>query len=380
MSPSSKGFKLSIGQLFIVLGVLSALLTFVLFKAVFQSKPAGDQVAKVQTVKTKTLVVANRYLMPGEVIQSTDVRQADWPKEYYPTEAIFIEENDIVGRAVKIDVFPGQPIYRFNLTGTKSKGGLPLLIPQGMRAITIATTEVKGVAGLIKPGDRVDVIGNFTYPVNMVGGEKGNMQDASISQTILQNVKVLAVSQQVDEVDPEIVNDVDNRFSKTSGGGKKSNEGSDSTDSNASRSGGVKVDTSALNAKVATSVTLAVTPDQAQVVSLAEYKGDLKLVLRPEEDNNEEAVLGTSEGDMIFDASVFQKALDFLTLRNVFTGGDSAPSTTAASAGSSASGGGFMGGASATSIQSNVGANPGDKQVQVIEGTQVSDVYVPKKR
>jgi pilus assembly protein CpaB len=376
MSPTpKKPFKLSIGQLFIVLGVLSALLTFILFKAVFQSKPA-DEAQQVQKVSTETLIVANRYLMPGEVIQSSDVRETQWPKEYYPSEAVFTQEDDIVGKAVKVDVFPGQPIYRLNLTGTKSKGGLPLLIPRGMRAITIAISEVKGVAGLIKPGDRVDVIGNFTYPVNMAGGDKGNMQDASLSQTILQNIQVLAVSQSIDQVDAQTASGVDESFSKTGGPSKVS-------DPNASAEkekppAKVEMDTSALDAKVATSVTLAVTPDQAQVVSLAEFKGDIKLVLRAEEDETEEVVLGTSEGDMLLDPSVFQKALDFLSLRNVFSSGDSGPAPMSGGAPSMPMSGGGQSAAASYSPPMTPSSN--EKHVQVIEGTQVSDVYVPKKR
>jgi len=119
------------------------------------------------------------------------------------------------------------------------KYSLSFIIPEGMRAMTIAIDEIKGVAGFVKAGERVDVVGTF---------ELGELHTA---WTIIQDAEVLAMAQDMGEP------------VKTEKSDKNGNK--------------VRKD----SAKVGASVTLAITPQQAQQLALAEELGVLRLVLRP---------------------------------------------------------------------------------------------------
>jgi pilus assembly protein CpaB len=100
-------------------------------------------------------------------------------------EGAFTEPQQLVGRVVENRTIKGQPIVAAILAPEGAAAGLQALVPKGMRAITIEVNEFSGVAGLLTPGCRVDIIATLQ-------GEGGN-----VARTIVQNVKVTAVGQRV---------------------------------------------------------------------------------------------------------------------------------------------------------------------------------------
>ena len=223
-------------------GVVASLLVFRAVK--LASKPKLVEPPKVEIVFAKATIPA-RTLVLAEQLEVKPV-----PKEVVTKDAV-INIEDIVGLITKTELLQGEPVNINRLFRKGDKLSLAAIIPQGMRAITIPIDEVIGVAGFIKPGERVDLIGTIQ--------PKGHSE--STSWTLLQDIEVLAVSQDMG----------------ISGNG------------NPQAAGG----------KVGTSVTLAVTPLQAEKVVLSKEKGRLHLALRPILKEAEQTVPSIRESSLL---------------------------------------------------------------------------------
>jgi pilus assembly protein CpaB len=163
--------------------------------------------------------------------------------------------------------------------------------------MSILVSEEKGVAGFVKPGDRVDIIGSFEVEIpeatqkalNEKGG--GLVQDKfHTSQTVLQNVIVLAIAQEM--------YDKDNLLDDSLKGTAQTNSTPASTGNNGK---------DPVKGKLVSSVTLAVTPEQAEKLTLADSRGSLRLSLRPDGESEEVELLGAMSDDIVPFQNVFQK-------------------------------------------------------------------------
>jgi pilus assembly protein CpaB len=274
------------GHLFIGLAVLMGIITMVLSGG-DHKPPAPTTKIEAPALKTQSVVVPLLPIGHGKVLTLNDVTTVKWPSDFAPPNEIFEDANDVVGRIAKQDLFPGEPLFKEKLSGSNTGGGMPALIPNGLRAVTIAVTEIKGVGGFVKPGDRVDVISTFEIDRP---GETG--QRPRVTKTVLQNVLVLASAQTMVEEDkyhiqtPEGVK----RGEATSTG---SATASDDKAKDADKKDGDKATDTKPDAKPATdeaakvvsSVTLALSPAQAETMALAEQTGEVLLSLRPETDH-----------------------------------------------------------------------------------------------
>jgi pilus assembly protein CpaB len=267
--------RLNMGQIFIILAVVSALFTIIIFKSVM-SKQKPDVVE--HKIASKPVIVAMAEIYPGEVITSSSLKEVQWPADLYPKSDVFSDSGKLVGRVADKGIHAGEPIYRIDLAGEDSRGGLPVVIPDGYRAMTVAVTEIKGVGGFIKPGDHVDVVNTFEVkiPNSLVEHLSKDYNvylppSKWVAKPVLQDALVLATAQKMYE-DPKatVVDGVDkaaaaNGADKPKDGDKK--EGGEGEESKAT---------------IVNSVTLAVTPEQAAILALAEETGNLRLALRQE--------------------------------------------------------------------------------------------------
>lgn len=156
------------------------------------------QAAKVQDSRTARVVVAARDLPVGHFVAEQDVRIVSWPADAVP-EGYTMQPSDVVGRGLITAVHANEPLLATKLAERGSGAGLPIVIPEGMRAMSIAVDQVVGVAGFVLPGTRVDVLLTIRPPD----------QDETITQIILQNLTVLTagqVSQRNEEGEPIVVN------------------------------------------------------------------------------------------------------------------------------------------------------------------------------
>jgi len=124
-------------------------------------------------------------------IKLEDLRLEDWPADHIPPGA-FRDPKELVGRILISRVLASQPILPGMLAAKNAGNGLAALIPPNMRAMAVRVDEVVGVAGFVHPDDRVDVL--VTLHPQHPGAE-------TTTKVFLQNVKVLAVGQEVEAND-----------------------------------------------------------------------------------------------------------------------------------------------------------------------------------
>jgi pilus assembly protein CpaB len=137
--------------------------------------------------KKANIVLSTRNLPVGSVVTERDVKVVSWPGEAVPAGYIR-SVKDAVGRGVITPVAENEPLLTSKTSTKDAGGGLPIIIRDGMRAVSVRVDEVIGVAGFVLPGTRVDV---------MLTLDKGPDRPQSITKTLLQNVQTLAAGQSV---------------------------------------------------------------------------------------------------------------------------------------------------------------------------------------
>ncbi len=176
-----------------------------------------DVLMPMQTIPARTPLIPDMFR-----VQAIDVR-----KESVPPNAIR-SLQEIEGKVSFTTINPGQPVTAGQVKA-RADLGLAAQLPPGLRAMTIQVTDTSAVAGLLRPADRVDVLATTTT------GEEGSM---SQTNTLLQGVQVVAVGKKLSD--------------------QQLNE-----------------------AAAANLVTIAVTPAEARMLTLAQTRATLQLVLRP---------------------------------------------------------------------------------------------------
>ena len=183
--------------------------------------------AAPQQERMLRVVVATHDMPVGTLLKASDLKIVNYPEKDVPKGVVFKME-DARDRVLMIPMNFNEPVLMAKLSGRTSVEGVSSIIDPGYRAVSVAITDVTGVAGLIQPGSKVDVL--FTRP--------GSMAEATTS-TILQNVKVLSNGKTV-----QVGQAVDPRAPKSN------------------------------------VVTLVLTPEDAQKLELAKNEGKISLSLR----------------------------------------------------------------------------------------------------
>ena len=216
-------------------GFLVAILVAVLVQATL-GKKGGDQEA--QSVQ---ILVAAKTLSVGRKLKSGDLKWQRWPETALFQGAIVREEDQSASEAiegrVRIEIAEGQPVLETSILKEAKGNFLAAALANGMRAVAISVKAHTMAGGFIGPGDFVDVI--ITHKVRIRDRENQLIQSTineHATETILENVLVLAVDQE-----------------------SKRNEE---------------------KAKVARTVTLAVSSEGAEKLALAAEMGDIRLSLR----------------------------------------------------------------------------------------------------
>lgn len=177
--------------------------------------------------ETSRVAVATRDMEVGAVLTANDVKLVEWPARSLPPGYATSKEG-VVGRGLIQGVAVNEPLLESKLADKDAGGGLSIVIPEGMRAISVKVDEVIGVAGFVLPGTRVDVLVTLNTTNERQGAE---------TKVILQNVRTLAAGQTIQR-------DVDGK------------------------------------PQTVTVITLLVTPEQAEDLTLAATEGRIQLALR----------------------------------------------------------------------------------------------------
>jgi pilus assembly protein CpaB len=150
--------------------------------------------AKVEHFGTVDILVAKSDIPRGQSISPADVFWQAWPAT--TAAGNFIRKSDqpkaldsLSGMIARAPFVAGEPIREAKLVNAKGSGFMAAILPSGMRAVSTQISPENGAGGFILPNDRVDVIMT----------PRGNADKSSGSETILRNIRVLAIDQNVEE-------------------------------------------------------------------------------------------------------------------------------------------------------------------------------------
>jgi pilus assembly protein CpaB len=157
--------------------------------------------APVAQLETAEVLVANAEIGMGNTVSAQDLRWQTWPAA--AAGASFIRKNDrpdainqLAGSIARAPVSDGEPIREAKLIHANGSGYMAAILPTGMRAVSTDISPETGAGGFILPNDHVDVI--LTRRDRDAEQANGGIE-AHVSETILTNVRVLAIDQTVEE-------------------------------------------------------------------------------------------------------------------------------------------------------------------------------------
>jgi pilus assembly protein CpaB len=229
--------------LFMMLAGVAALVAALVVYSALKKREREVQEAMAQSVN---IVVAMHDLHIGMQLDPTAVKLARWSRDAMPPGA-FTDIAGVTGKYVKTPFVENEPIVSERLfSGVKTAGMLPLLIPAGMRAMSVPVDEVSDIAGFVLPGAHVDIL--VAISDKSTGGEP-------FSKIVLQNVEVIAVAQEIEEAKDE--------------------------------------------PKVVKVITVLLTPEEAERLTIASHDGTLRLALRNYEDKKVVMTNGSNVAAML---------------------------------------------------------------------------------
>ncbi|MDD5587111.1 MAG: Flp pilus assembly protein CpaB [Alphaproteobacteria bacterium] len=168
---------------------------------------AGGNVpgAAPAVVEADEVLVAAHDLSPGVLIKETDLKWQAWPKGAAADGFAVKGKNEVqeyVGAVVRQSLRTGEPVMTGRVVKAHDQGFMAAVLEPGMRAISVSVTPAGGVAGFVFPGDHVDVIVTHQVARKTDADSSGH----KVSETVLTNVRVLALDQRSDDkaMEPKI--------------------------------------------------------------------------------------------------------------------------------------------------------------------------------
>ena len=170
----------------IVIALGCGLVASIGISQVMEGRSANANSPKIQTAK---ILVANMEINTGEVIDAQMVRLEEWPKSTVPDGAITRLE-DIDGARPRQRIFTGEPILEAKLIATGEMAeDASLRLREGYRAVSVKVSSDQSVTGLIRPGDRVDVLAYLRKSADI---------PQTMTKTVLETARVFAVNDKLD--------------------------------------------------------------------------------------------------------------------------------------------------------------------------------------
>lgn len=248
-----------------VMGLLAAILVYVYLQQ--EKAKVVASVPAQAAAEEANVLQATKDISRGQIVDKSSVKIKAVPVNFIQPGALN-SADAAVGKMAVVDILLGEQITSSKLSSPESFKGmagasLSMITPPGKRAITIPMDPLMAAGGMVRPGDYVDVLANFPVPQIIDG--KQTIQLATV--TLFQNVLVLAVGNQLREI------------SQASARG--------------SRGAGVEPQQPQ---QAAQTITFALSPQEAGLISFAQEQGKLKLILRPPLDTQTQPLpIATSE-------------------------------------------------------------------------------------
>jgi pilus assembly protein CpaB len=192
---------------------------------------------------SKSVLIARKAIQVGQILRADDLAWEPWPEGGIDRNYIVLgtrSPETYAGWVARQPIAAGEPLIESKIVAPGNRGFLAAVLHPGMRAVSVPVTVTSGISGFVFPGDQVDLI--VTYSVQdrpkpgQAPGTAGPLQEHKISETVLRNIRVIAIDQKLESKPGE--------------------------------------------ATVAKTATFEVTPKQSEIVALANEMGKLSLSLR----------------------------------------------------------------------------------------------------
>ncbi len=221
----------------LVVALLIAITTVMMARSILSSGKGAKSGPSAEVAKE--ILVAARDLPSGTLLKDSDLKWMPWPSDEGTGKYVLKGKGSLseyAGTVVRYGLREGEPIVTGRIVKPGQSGFMAAALAPGMRAVSISITPVAGVAGFVFPGDKVDVIVTHQIGGKNHNGVEGSTTGRKVSETVLQDVRVLALDQKMNDQVSE--------------------------------------------PKIAQIATLEVTPKQAETVTLSHEIGTLSLALR----------------------------------------------------------------------------------------------------
>jgi pilus assembly protein CpaB len=236
--------------------------------------PQLAMTAEVEAPRSTEVLVPAVQLTAGTILRAEHLTTIGLDQSAITPEMVVADEAGrtlLIGSVARQPLPRGVPIARSATVHPGERGFLAAVLPRGKRAISIPISETAGISGLVQPGDRVDII--LTYSVS--GGDIDAERDVKASETVMTNLRVLALDQRLGAAD---------QIREASG--------------------------NVAPVPVARTATLEVTPRQAEMITLSTTLGTLSMVLNSVRDGGDpEEVAEGAEGEEPTPVSPLEQAL-----------------------------------------------------------------------
>jgi pilus assembly protein CpaB len=190
---------------------------------------------------SKSVLIARGTIERGQLLKPDDLSWEPWPEGGIDKNYILIgtkKPEDYTGWVARMPISAGEPVTEAKIVAPGNRGFLAAVLHPGMRAVSVNVSVTSGISGFVFPGDQVDLIDTYSVQDAPRPGQttSGPALEHKVSETVLHNVRVIAIDQKLDSKSGEAV--------------------------------------------VAKTATFEVTPKESEIIALADQMGKLSLSLR----------------------------------------------------------------------------------------------------
>lgn len=175
--------------------LLAVVTAFVAKNWIEKERSSIRKAAAPQQMAEQRVLVAKARLATGQFITSDNVKWVPWPAESVSSGFVIEGKqklDEVVGSVVRFPIGVGEPVNDSRIVAPGGRGFMAAVLQPGMRAVSVPVTLTSGISGFVFPGDHVDIVLTLVYQ------QGANSRELRAGETILTDIRVLAIDQKVE--------------------------------------------------------------------------------------------------------------------------------------------------------------------------------------